>query len=151
MNQSAGNDVSAMRLILEFEKATFAWKTADTTSFETVIRDEHLCTVSHFRAFRKANSELAKVHIDKLGVDAVCLIAMQSRGARFRLVNEALRYRTRHDIGPTYQYISQLIRGRHPKPKRPSYGTLKRYIEVLKDKIHNLGGKVPSIEEALDA
>jgi hypothetical protein len=145
-NRGAAEEIAAMRLIVEFEKATYAWKEYPSTTFESVIRDEHLCTVARFRSFKKAVSDLTKLHIDRLGVAASCLIAMQSKGSRFRLLNAALQFRSRHEIEPTYQFVSRMIRGRQPKLSRPTYGEQSRYIAVLKDVITKLGGKIPPME-----
>lgn len=144
--RSAADEVAAMRLLVEFEKAKYAWKKYPSDRFEDVIREERFCTVNRYHAFKKAVAELTKIHIDHLGVAASCLIAKQTKGARFRLLNAALQYRNKHDIEPTYQYVSQWIRARKPKSNRPTYGELNAYVEILKAKIVRLGGKVPPME-----
>lgn len=144
---SAEHEVDSMLLVLELEKKPSLWRTTLVSTFEEVIREERFCTVSRWRAFKAARGFIPKKHLSSLGVPAACLIAMQPKGRQLRLLNLALTFRRKHGFEPTYQYVTRLLPSR-ARPTGPTRKTLLQYIEVLKEVIRNLKGRVPPMREA---
>jgi hypothetical protein len=143
----SGHEVQAMYLLLDLERASIIWRVSKTITFNEVLDKERLCTPSRFRAFKRAH-ELFKEHgIRKVGLDAACLIAVQPKNHQTNLYDLAENFKTNYGTDSTYQYVAQCIRARHPKPKRPSYGSLKRRIEQLENEIRRLGHRVPPTED----
>jgi len=145
-------EVKAMYTLIEFERTSICWKTSPEMTFEDVLREEKFCTISRFHAFRRALDIFRRQDIDRLGVDSVCLIAKQPPKWHARLTKAAMRFRKEHDFEPTYQYITHLVEGLLPESTaadRPTYGQLRQYVEVLKDRLKEAGAKVPSLKEAV--
>jgi hypothetical protein len=133
-------EVRAMYALIDFEQMTLVWKTRPGVIFEDILTDERLCTIARFRAFKKAIKIFSKTDVEKLGLAAACLIAIQKTGhAHLRQV--ALTFRTDHAVGPTYQYITKFIRA--GKPKRRGVKALLQYIETLKQALRDAGVRVP--------
>lgn len=139
-------EVQAMFTLLDFEKTTVCWKTTPSKRFNEVIRDEHFCTISRFRAFKQAASIFTRTEISKLGVDAVCLIARQPTKYRARITRDAMKFRGVHSMEPTYQFTTRLIASIVPRQKnRPTYAQLKRLVETMKEELQRLGGQIPKM------
>ena len=144
-NQGAAFELQALYTLLQFEQLPITWKATSQTTFADVLREERLFPVSRYRSFKRAVKQLSKPVIEKLGVDAACLIAAQPAKKQFALIRKAQDFRKRHDVEPTYQYVSTFIRGRTPKKSGPSRQSLLNYIEKLKATIRSLRGRVPAM------
>lgn len=144
-SMGAEYEVRAMLLILELEKRPSLWRQTPNTKFTAVIKEERFCTVHRWKMFKRARAAIPKKHILSLGVPAACLIAAQAKRSHVRLMRLALDFRKKHGVEPTYQYVSKLTRKR--RVVGPPRKALLRYIEVLKNKIADLGGTVPDMEE----
>jgi hypothetical protein len=143
----AAYEVDAMLLTLVLEKRPSYWRDTPATTFPDIIRDRRLGTVKQWRAFKAAHKVIPHKHLRMLGVPAVCLIAVQPKRLQPRLVQLALNFRKRHEIGPTYQYVTMLLPKRN-QPAKPTRAALVRYIEDLKGVIERLGGTVPPMENS---
>jgi hypothetical protein len=131
--------------VLALEKQSVLWRTADTTKFEDVLREEAgVCTPSRFRSFKKANECFNRTTINKLGVPCVCLLAKQPANVRDRVLRNALKFREQHGAEPTYQYVSRLCP--HNSTPQMSRTKLLAYIEKLKGVIKDCGARVPPMD-----
>lgn len=135
-------EIQAMYEVTELERMSVIWKADRSTSFETVITKERLCTVTRFRAFKKATSVFKRGTIEKLGLPCVCLLAVQNGPTRDRLLNLAMKFRDENGTEPTYQYIARFTRKAKTGPTRKQ---LLGYIDDLKRVIREAGGRVPSM------
>jgi hypothetical protein len=140
-------EIEAMFVLLDFERTSVCWRTSPKVTFNEVLREERFCTIRRYNAFKQATVMFGKPQIKRLGVDAVCLIARQPAKYRPRLIEKSLKFRSSFAQEPTYQYASQLIESMLPKKKaKPTYGTLKKFVESLKEEVRRLGGKIPKME-----
>jgi hypothetical protein len=143
-SKGATHEVEAMYRILELEKQTVLWRRDGVKNFSELLRIEAgVCSINRHRAFKKADGFFNRATIDKLGVPAVCLLAVQNQATRDRLLKYGLEYQKKHGVEPTYQYFSRFLR----KPGNPVTRTrLNNYVELLKKTIRELGGRVPPME-----
>lgn len=143
-------EVEAMYTLMDFERATISWKTAPTMKFEEVIREERFFPVAKWLAFKKAieiggkSKDLTKEQIKRLGVSAINLIMRQPAAYHKKLIKRAIAYRNEHEVEPTYQYVSRLIRTTiktTAKDAGPTKRQLQAYVDKLKEQIKGLGAK----------
>jgi hypothetical protein len=133
-----------MYALLDLEQKSALWRKDGTTTFDDILREEHLCTPSRFKAFKKADGYFDRETIEKLGVPCVCLLSKQNARSRNRLLGKALQFREDYGIEPAYQLLGSSMRR---KADGPSRKMLLAWIEELKKEIRNLGGRVPRMPQ----
>jgi hypothetical protein len=144
-NQGAAFELAALRALLEYEKTTIAWKSSPGVTFADVLREERLFPISKWRAFKRASIQLKGNVIDRLGVQAACLIGAQTIKRQFNLTRKAMDFRKKHGVDPTYQYVTELLKKHHVKKVTgPTRKQLLDYIATLKGKIQDAKLKVPA-------
>jgi hypothetical protein len=131
-NQHAS--LGLMRLLCDVHDTPQVWQ-HQHKSFNDVLRSERFCTISKFAAFRKALQ--LDLPVEKLGVDAACLLASYPAKIRKTATEQTLQWVATHKIAPTYQLVAEYVSTRQPgaskaPPKaKPSNAALRRYIATL--------------------
>jgi hypothetical protein len=142
-SKGADYEVQAMFQIVELERLQVLWRKSGKTFTEVLKNERGLCTAGRFKAFKKASTCFPRKTIDQLGVPCVCILAVQNASVRNRILPHALKFRSRHGEGPTYQYVSRFFR----KPSSgPTRAQALRYIDVLRKVIKDMGGSIPMME-----
>lgn len=123
-------EVEAMFLVLQLESRPHLW--APFTRFEDIIKKERFCTVSRWKAFKRAVEAIPRKDILSLGLAVSCLIAVQPRSQWFKLLTLARKYRRENELEPTYQLITKVIGKAEKKTsKGPSRADLLSRIASL--------------------
>lgn len=128
--QSERNQVALMRLLCSVANTPAIWKDHHK-SWSDLLKAERLCTPHKFVYFLKGlNSNLP---VDRLGVDATCLLASYPKAARNKALKVTLDWVTTHKVPPTYQLVAEFVRhqGFAPKSTRPKLSALRAYILEL--------------------
>lgn len=142
------NMLRAFYALLEFEKTSICWQDSPQRKFSDVIREEQFCSIARYRSFKRAVGLFRKAQLERLGLDAVCLIAKQPEKYHARLVRLALNYRSRFDTEPTYQYVSKRIHAMLPRPTvtKPTYAQLRNYCEKLQKTLRANDIRIPKMD-----
>jgi len=137
-------EVQAMYEVIRLEKTSVLWKQSGTHDFDSFLREENgICTPSRFKAFKRSVEYFDQETIYLLGVPCICLLASQNKATREKLLGCALDFRKRFNCLPNYQYFSQFLRKDSVGPTRTE---LLRYIDVLRNHIKELGGRIPAMK-----
>jgi hypothetical protein len=160
-NEGESQRLNLMKLLLDFEPRKALWQSNpnQTTSWDSLLREEGLCTPALFHDFKRA---LKIVDVDVFGVYASAAIAKLTTDVRGRIVRSTQKWIDSHRVPPTYQRITKYVgemrkeMGIRRRPSTPIHALraennrLKRelnkadtYIETLQASLKKHGIRIP--------
>jgi hypothetical protein len=118
-----------MEYLLTISLQPLVWREKYLT-FNKLLLNEKLCTVSRFLAFKKAVR--LQLPLKSLGVEAACLLACLPKAKRSEIRRLVVGWVGKHKIPPTYQLVSEYIKRAIPKKKRwPTMVDWREYAHAL--------------------
>ncbi len=160
-NQGESQRLQLMMLLLDTEPRKAVWQANPnhTTSWDSLLREEGLCTPTLFHDFKRAKGI---VEVKVFGVYASNAIAKLKKEYRGRIIRATQGWINSHRVPPTYQritkYVAEMkkemgIRGRPSTPVhalRTENNRLKRelnrtetYVEILQAVLKKNNLRIP--------
>ena len=148
--QGTSQETSLLFLLKELEPLEKVWG-KEYASWADFLNTERLCSGHRFKGFVKASKTFNKTGMDKFGVSACILMAVQPARIRTKILKEATAWHKEHQIPLTGQRVQailiQVAPERAPKKSKSDNKALRAHVKRLEALLAAKGHTVPGVSK----